>query len=100
MVAVSWYLALGAVLFSIGLTGVLVRRNIVVMLMSIELMVNAVNLNLVAFSNLHAHYTGLVLALFVIGVEAAELGVALAIILAWHRHSGRLDADSATLLKG
>ena len=100
MVAVSWYLALGAVLFSIGLVGVLVRRNIVVMLMSVELMVNAVNLNLVAFSNLHQHYSGLVIALFVMGVEAAELGVALAVILAWHRHRGSLDADGATLLKG
>jgi len=100
MVPVSWYLALGAVLFSVGLTGVLVRRNVVVMLMSIELMINAVNLNLVAFSNLHAQFTGLVLALFVIGVEAAELGVALAVILAWHRHHGDLDADGAGLLKG
>jgi len=100
MVPVSWYLALGAVLFAIGLAGVLVRRNVVVLLMSIELMVNAVNLNFVALSNLHGHYTGLVAALFVIGVEAAELGVALAIILAWHRHRGALDADGATLLKG
>lgn len=100
MVPVSWYVALGAVLFAIGLTGVLVRRNVVVMLMSIELMVNAVNLNLVAFSNLHAHYTGLVVALFVIGIEAAELGVALAVILAWQRHRGALDADGASLLKG
>ena len=100
MVPVSWYLALGAALFSIGLAGVLVRRNVVVMLMSVELMVNAVNLNLVAFSNLHGHYTGLVFALFVIGVEAAELGVALAVILAWHRHGNRLDADGAVLLKG
>jgi len=100
MVPVSWYLALGAFLFAIGLAGVLARRNVVVMLMSIELMVNAVNLNLVAFSNLHAHYTGLVVALFVIGIEAAELGVALAVILAWHRHGGQLDADGATLLKG
>ena len=100
MVPVSWYLALGAVLFAVGLVGVLVRRNVVVMLMSVELMVNAVNLNLVAFSNLHAHYTGLALALFVIGVEAAELGVALAVILAWHRHRGELNADGATLLKG
>jgi NADH-quinone oxidoreductase subunit K len=100
VVPVSWYLALGAALFSIGLAGVLVRRNVVVMLMSVELMVNAVNLNLVAFSNLHQHYSGLVIALFVIGVEAAELGVALAVILAWHRHRGSLDADGATLLKG
>jgi NADH-quinone oxidoreductase subunit K len=100
MVPVSWYLVLGAVLFALGLVGVLVRRNVVVMLMSVELMINAVNLNLVAFSNLHAHYTGLVLALFVIGVEAAELGVALAVILAWHRHRGALDADGATGLRG
>jgi NADH-quinone oxidoreductase subunit K len=100
VVPVSWYLALGAALFAIGLAGVLVRRNVVVMLMSVELMVNAVNLNLVAFSNLHAHYSGLVIALFVMGVEAAELGVALAVILAWHRHRGALDADSATLLRG
>jgi NADH-quinone oxidoreductase subunit K len=100
MVPVSWYLALAAALFAIGLVGALARRNVVVMLMSIELMVNAVNLNLVAFSNLHAHYSGLVIALFVIGVEAAELGVALAVILSWHRHRGRLDADDATVLKG
>jgi NADH-quinone oxidoreductase subunit K len=100
MVPVSWYLGLGAALFAVGLAGVLVRRNVVVMLMSVELMINAVNLNFVAFSNLHGHYTGLVLALFVIGVEAAELGVALAVILAYHRHRERLDADAITLLKG
>jgi len=100
MVPVSWYVAVGAALFAVGLAGVLVRRNVVVMLMSVELMINAVNLNFVAFANLHAHYDGLVVALFVIGIEAAELGVALAVILAWHRHQGRLDADAMSLLKG
>lgn len=100
MVPVSWYLALGAALFGIGLVGVLVRRNVLVMLMSVELMINAVNINFVAFSNLHGQYSGLVLALFVIGIEAAELGVALAVILAYYRHRERLDADDATVLGG
>lgn len=100
MVPVSWYLGLGVALFAVGMTGVLVRRNVIVMLMSVELMINAVNLNLVAFSNLHGQYTGLVLALFVIGIEAAELGIALAVILAYYRHRERLDADEMTLLKG
>jgi NADH-quinone oxidoreductase subunit K len=100
MPPVSWYVVLSAALFGIGLAGVLVRRNVVVILMSVELMINAVNINFVAFANLHGHYTGLVLALFVIGIEAAELGVALAVILAYHRHRERLDADAATLLKG
>jgi NADH-quinone oxidoreductase subunit K len=100
MVPVSWYLALGAALFGIGMVGVLVRRNVLVMLMSVELMINAVNVNFVAFANLHGQYSGLVLALFVIGIEAAELGIALAVILAYHRHRERLDADDATVLKG
>ncbi len=100
MVPVSWYAAVGAAMFAIGVAGVLVRRNVVVMLMSVELMINAVNLTLVAFSNLHARLDGHVIALFVIGIEAAELGVALAVILAWQRHRGRLDADAMTLLKG
>ena len=100
VVPVGWYALLGAALFAVGLVGVLVRRNVVVMLMSVELMINAVNLNFVAFANLHRHYDGLVIALFVMGIEAAELGVALAVILAWHRHRERLDADAAVLLKG
>jgi len=99
-VPVGWYVGVGAALFAIGLAGLLVRRNVVVMLMAVELMINAVNLNFVAFANLHGHYDGLVIALFVIGVEAAELGVALAVILAYHRHRERLDADRITLLKG
>ena len=100
MVPVSWYVVLSAALFAVGLAGVLVRRNVLVMLMAVELMINAVNLNLVAFSNLHANYTGLVLVLFVIGVEAAELAVALTVILAYYRHRETVDGDKMTLLKG
>ena len=100
MVPVSWYVVLSAALFAVGLAGVLVRRNVLVILMAVELMINAVNLNLVAFSNLHANYTGLVLVLFVIGVEAAELAIALTVILAYYRHRETVDSDRMTLLKG
>ncbi len=100
MVPVSWYVVLSAALFAVGLAGVLVRRNVLVILMAVELMINAVNLNLVAFSNLHANYTGLVLVLFVIGVEAAELAIALTVILAYYRHRETVDGDRMNLLKG
>lgn len=100
MVPVSWYVALSAALFAVGLAGVLARRNVLVILMAVELMINAVNLNLVAFSNLHANFTGLVLALFVIGVEAAELAIALTVILAYYRHRESVDGDDMTLLRG
>ena len=100
MVPIDYYLVLGAALFAVGLVGVLVRRNVLVILMSVELMINAVNLTLVAFSNLHQNFSGVILALFVIGVEAAELAIALTIILAYYRHRENLDSDGITLLKG
>ena len=100
MVPVSYYIVLSAALFAVGLVGVLVRRNVLVVLMAVELMINAANLNFIAFSNLHGNYTGLVLVLFVIGVEAAELAIALTVILAYYRHRETLDGDKMTLLKG
>ena len=100
MVPVGYYLVLSAALFSVGLAGVLMRRNILVILMSVELMINAANLNFVAFSNLHGNYTGLIFVLFVIGVEAAELAIALTVILAYYRHRETVDSDRMILLKG
>lgn len=100
MVPVGYYLVLSAALFVVGLVGVLVRRNVLVILMAVELMINAANLNFVAFSNLHGQYTGLVFVLFVIGVEAAELAVALTVILAYYRHRETVDSERMTLLKG
>ena len=76
------FLLLGAALFAIGVYGVLARRNGVMVLMSIELILNAVNINLVAFGALHGSVVGQVFALFVITVAAAEVGVGLAIVLA------------------
>ncbi|MDQ2773782.1 MAG: NADH-quinone oxidoreductase subunit NuoK [Acidobacteriota bacterium] len=93
------YLIVSALLFSIGITGVLVRRNIVVILMSIELILNAVNINLVAFSHQHHQVTGQVFALFVIAVAVAEAAVALGILIALFRNRGTVLADELDLLK-
>jgi NADH:ubiquinone oxidoreductase subunit K len=94
------FLLLGAVLFSIGVYGVLARRNGVMVLMSIELILNAVNINLVAFGAFHATTAGQVFALFVIAVAAAEVGVGLAIILMLYRNRRSIDIDDVDLMKG
>jgi NADH:ubiquinone oxidoreductase subunit K len=93
------FLLLSAVLFSIGVYGVLVRRNGVLVLMSIEMILNAVNINLVAFSTFHG-ISGQVFALFVIAVAAAEVGVGLAIVLLIYRNRRMIDIDQLDELKG
>ncbi|MDQ3147952.1 MAG: NADH-quinone oxidoreductase subunit NuoK [Actinomycetota bacterium] len=101
---VNQFLLLGAVLFSIGVYGVLARRNGVLVLMSIELILNAVNINLVALGALRndatAAVTGQVFALFVITIAAAEVGVGLAIILLIYRNRSSVDLDDVDLMKG
>lgn len=94
------FLLLSAVLFSIGVYGVLARRNGVLVLMSIELILNAVNINLVAFGAFQADTTGQVFALFVIAVAAAEVGVGLAIVLMLYRNRRSIDIDDVDLMKG
>jgi NADH:ubiquinone oxidoreductase subunit K len=94
------FLLLSAVLFSIGVYGVLVRRNGVLVLMSIEMILNAVNINLVAFGTLHGDISGQVFALFVIAVAAAEVGVGLAIVLLIYRNRRMIDIDQLDELKG
>jgi NADH-quinone oxidoreductase subunit K len=93
------YLILSALLFSIGVTGVLIRRNIVVVLMSIELILNAVNINLATFSRQHGHTQGQVFALFVMAVAVAEAAVGLGILIALFRNRGTVLADELDLLK-
>lgn len=92
-------LTLGAVLFAIGLAGVLTRRNVLVMLMSIEVMLNAVNLTLVAFSRYRGWTEGHVLAFFIIAVAAAEAAVGLAMVLAVFRLKKSVYIDDLKLLK-
>lgn len=98
MVPLSWYLILGAVLFIIGLIGVLVRRNVLIVLMSLELMLNSVNINLLAFSYYLQDLRGQVLAVFVITITAAEVAVALAIVVAMMRNRNTLDVDQINLM--
>jgi len=93
------YLVLSASLLLIGTIGVLTRRNIVIILMSIELILNAVNINLVAFSRLYGDVAGQVFALFVIADAAAEAAVGLGIIIAFFRNRETLLADEMDLLK-
>jgi NADH:ubiquinone oxidoreductase subunit K len=97
------FLLLGAVLFCIGVYGVLARKNGVLVLMSIELILNAVNINLVAFGTMaggDAAITGQVFALFVITVAAAEVGVGLAIILLIYRNRTTVDLEQLDTMKG
>jgi NADH:ubiquinone oxidoreductase subunit K len=101
-VPLTYYLILGAAVFCIGLYGVLVRRNAVGILMALELMLNAVNINLVAFSRAvtPSLLSGQVFAIFVIVVAAAEAAVGLAIIIALYRSRRSINADEVDLLKG
>jgi NADH:ubiquinone oxidoreductase subunit K len=92
-------LTFSAVLFSTGVYGVLARRNAVLVLMSIELMLNAVNINLVAFSQHLQQVTGQVFALFVIAVAAAEVGIGLAIVILIYRNRETINVDEVNLLK-
>jgi len=93
------YLVLSAALFVVGLIGVMVRRNIIIVLMSIELMLNAVNINLVAFSALQQNAIGQVFAVFVVAVAAAEAAIGLGIILAFFRNKDTLNIDEMNVLK-
>ena len=93
------FLLLGAVLFSIGVFGVIARRNAVMVLMSVELILNAVNLNLIAFALLHGGADGQVFALYVIAVAAAEAAVGLGIILAFYRNKETVNIDEMNLMR-
>lgn len=100
MVPVTWYIALSATLFVIGLSGVLMRRNIVIMLMSIELILNSVNINLVAFSYYHQNLNGQIFAVFTITVAAAEVAVALGILIALIKNRRTIKIDELDTMKG
>jgi NADH-quinone oxidoreductase subunit K len=94
------YLLLSAMLFMIGVIGVLVRRNVIIILMAIELMLNAVNINLVAFSHQLQSVMGQVFAMFVIAVAAAEAAVGLGILLAFYRNKETVNIDEMNLMRG
>jgi NADH-quinone oxidoreductase subunit K len=95
----SWYLGLSAVLFAIGVVGVLVRRNVIIIFMAIELMLNAVNLSFVALARSLGSLDGQVIVFFVMTVAAAEAAVGLAIILAMFRNRETVNADELATLR-
>ena len=99
-VPIEYFLVVAGVLFTIGVVGFLLRRNVLVLLMSIELMLNAVNLTLVAFNRMHPEsHAGQIFAFFVIAVAAAEAAVGLAIVLAFFRVRRTVRSDDADLLR-
>ena len=99
MISSSFYLILSAILFTIGVLGVLTRRNAIVILMCIELMLNSVNLTFVAFSRYLASMTGQVFVLMTVAVAAAEVAVGLGLVIALYRHKKTTDVDDINILK-
>ena len=99
MVPIEHVLGLSGVLFAIGIAGAIARRNLIVILMSIELMLNAVNLALVAFARLHGNYEGHVFVLMVIVVAAAEVAVGLGIVISLFRNRETMNVEDVSLLK-
>jgi len=98
-VPIEFYLLLSAGMFCIGLFGVLTRRNAIMFLVSVELMLNAANINLIAFSFFYGNVTGQVFALFTIGLAAAEVAIGIGIILVLVRNYGDLDVENATTMR-
>jgi NADH-quinone oxidoreductase subunit K len=100
MVPLSWYIILSGVIFTIGAFGFLARKNIIIMFISIELMLNAANISLVAFSHYLQHIQGQIMVLFIIVVAAAEAAVGLGILIALFKNKETADINEVTLLKG
>lgn len=99
-IPVDWYLVLAIVLFSIGVMGVLMRRNAIIILMCIELMLNSVNLLMVAFSSYHENADGQVMVFFIMVVAAAEVAVGLALLISIYRNISSIDINLLKKLKG
>ncbi|MEI2692666.1 MAG: NADH-quinone oxidoreductase subunit NuoK [Anaerolineae bacterium] len=99
-VPTEYYLILSAILFFIGALGVLVRRNALIIFMCVEMMLNAVNLSLIALALQFGQLTGQIVAFFAMAVAAAEVAVGLAIVMAYVRHRDTLDVDEINLLQG
>jgi len=100
LVPLSWYIMLSAVLFSVGVFGFLVRRNLIMIFLSVELMLNSVNISFVAFSHYLQSMTGQVMVFFVITVAAAEAAIGLAILIVFYKNNPTLNSDEINLLKG
>ena len=99
MVPVTWYLWLAAILFTIGLSGVLMKRNALIVMMSVELMLNAANLTFIAFARQFGDVGGHAIAFFVIAIAAAEAALGLAVVIAIYRTRGSINIDELRALR-
>ena len=99
MIPLSWYLILAATLFLLGMLGFFVKRNVISLLLSVEIMLNAVNLTFVAFSSRNGQISGQIFVFFVLVVAAAEAAVGLALVIAMFRNRETLNVDRSNLLK-
>ena len=99
MVPLPWYLVFGALLFTIGVVGVLTRRNVIIVLMSIELMLNAVNVTLISFSHYLQDLRGQIFTLFIIAVAASEAAIGLALVISLYRGKSTFNLDEVNVLK-
>jgi NADH-quinone oxidoreductase subunit K len=99
-VAIGWYLAVSALIFSIGAAGVLVRRNPLVILLCLELMLNSANLSLIAFSRMHGNGDGQIFAIVVMVVAACEVTIGLGLVVAMYRRRLNIDVDEMRELSG
>ncbi len=99
MIPLNWYLTLSTILFGLGVMGVLMRRNVLVVMMAVELIMNAVNLNLIAFSRYFSSIDGQIFVIFTITITAAESALGLALIIAISRSEGTLYLDEMHLMK-
>jgi NADH-quinone oxidoreductase subunit K len=100
MVPLSWYMVLSLIVFCIGVFGFMSRRNVIIMFMSIELMLNAVNINLISLSHYLQDLRGQILAFFVVAVAAAEAAIGLAIVIALFRNKATAHVDEMNEMKG
>jgi len=98
-VPLSWYLVFGALLFMVGVVGVLTRRNVIIVLMSIELMLNAVNVTLISFSHYLQDLRGQIFTLFIIAVAASEAAIGLALVISMFRGKSTFNLDEVNVLK-
>jgi len=99
LVPLPWYLVFGALLFMIGVVGVLTRRNVIIVLMSIELMLNAVNVTLISFSHYLQDLRGQIFTLFIIAVAASEAAIGLALVISLYRGKSTFNLDEVNVLK-
>ncbi len=100
MITLTHYLVISAILFSIGLVGVIRRKNLLMLFFSTEILLNSVNIGFAAVSKFYADVTGQLFAFFIIAVAASEVAVGLGLLVLWYKRSGTIDLDSLQSMKG